>query len=1077
MWHLLLHLLFTLCVGRIWDMGNSVLKLSLHMSRRLSFAAALLVACASFAYETPEALRYPYVSTYYVQPVVSPEEETAVDFFVTDWDNSKVRFGDDSHRFTAHLKYSADRANWKELTLADLPSGDHAFNLGKLPSGDYMFGIWVVDEEGRPSHTVWHEFRSRTAAELEIPAAEVWRVDEADLADFGVVTETNRYSFNLVEVSPEAVADKNSQAMVSNEMARAAAAATPASGTYAIYAPSSGGKLMYKSWKMSAVAYAADYDFGAVEAESAANAAGLQRLVDAAVARGFRKLVLWPGTYRVSGYSTVTIPSGLTLDLNGSTVKMNGSTGSSGKVFVLTHAHDTHLVNGTVEGDYYEHDYAGSPDNSEWVCGISMEGDCEYCSLEDLAVRCVTGYGVCHGTRAYDHTFGSKVSVKGGANFSPGAIRLADGSVDTSAANCFTSDYRDISQLTNGYLMVSKYLGYQGISTKSWYYTAAFYDAGKAFISGEVAFQYRNIPIPAGAKYLRVTVETETAADADAAGLSAQHFKLPWNCAYKGLKIELCRAVGMAVSAMRNMLIEDCDFSFSGDTLATCAFDAEDGWDMMQDVWIHRNVFHDNPNNELLTCAGHNFIIEDNVAKLHLYSRTCCPCVRGNTAATAKFLCDTGRNRTMHGRYENNRFGTSFTFGGSNIPIGWDICCTQDLASYIDGQELTLAPSVTGRIRDCTVDHAYVFNSQAVFDNVTFTNVHFVETKGINDFSNCRLLGCYLQHHNLTNRYTDCTFRGTRLSGMSGGTMTMTNCTFAETYYEPGYWTKPITLDMYGCTVRNTDKYFFRPAVYGIGRFNIADCDFDTGASPAFDIFDLRSAQTATDDLLPGFMTMSCCTCSSGGFVTRAKGSSTSTKHVAFVSCCNLCGGAFATRDQFLPTSLEGLWTVTLIPSAGELVPGESIDIPACRQERMRQIADLVALGLSDEDKAAGLDVAYLEKEEAATAAGGLRLTVGVNRAAVEAVTGPVGVDRASATPVAVEPDEDGAVFSALVRTVPGLWYGFGVAESLSDGVFAFDAASFRRADATGRLRLSARKQGDRGFFKVVVAASAPRGE
>ena len=40
-------------------------------------------------------------------------------------------------------------------------------------------------------------------------------------------------------------------------------------------------------------------------------------------------------------------------------------------------------------------------------------------------------------------------------------------------------------------------------------------------------------------------------------------------------------------------------------------WDAEDGWDMMQDVTFRGLNFYDTPNNEFLTCAGHNFIIEN----------------------------------------------------------------------------------------------------------------------------------------------------------------------------------------------------------------------------------------------------------------------------------------------------------------------------------------------------------------------------------------------------------------------------------------------------------------------------------
>ena len=79
----------------------------------------------------------------------------------------------------------------------------------------------------------------------------------------------------------------------------------------------------------------------------------------------------------------------------------------------------------------------------------------------------------------------------------------------------------------------------------------------------------------------------------------------------------------MAQAAMNNMLVEDCEFTRSGQNEAKCAYDAEDGWDMMQDVTFRRLNFHDNPINDFLTCAGHNFIVENMIdGDVHIWGRT-----------------------------------------------------------------------------------------------------------------------------------------------------------------------------------------------------------------------------------------------------------------------------------------------------------------------------------------------------------------------------------------------------------------------------------------------------------------------
>nr|MCR5752808.1 hypothetical protein [Kiritimatiellia bacterium] len=138
------------------------------------------------SYQPPEALKYPYVSTYYAKPTVTTGDAVKVGVFVTDFESSKIRFLDDSHRFTAFLEYRPKGGASKTLTLEDLPSGDAEFDLGRLPAGEYEMRVWAVDEQGRESHRVIHDFRVVAPADLKIPADKVYRMTEADLAAYGI---------------------------------------------------------------------------------------------------------------------------------------------------------------------------------------------------------------------------------------------------------------------------------------------------------------------------------------------------------------------------------------------------------------------------------------------------------------------------------------------------------------------------------------------------------------------------------------------------------------------------------------------------------------------------------------------------------------------------------------------------------------------------------------------------------------------------------------------------------------------------------------------------------------------------
>ena len=702
------------------------------------------------SFEIPDELKAPYISTYYLAPTVTPDSEVVISFFVTDWDNSKIRFGDDSHEFNVALRYKEDKGEWESLSLRGLKSGDHEISLGKIPVGDYTLGIKCTDEKGRDSHTVWHEFRCRTKEQLSVTADKIRYMIPEDLKSYGIRNDGDFGKLVPVEVGDiSKLPGKEVDLTIRKALDKAVEegnGSVPAKG-YVIYAASHEGVPVYLAWRRSRVVYGKDYNKFLVETNALQTSDGLQRLVDEAARKGYRKFVFLPGTYRVSAHRVFTVPAGMRINLNGATLKMNEFTGDKAVIARIANVRDSHLGNGIIEGDYYEHDYDHSPNNSEWPMGIEMKGDARYCSFQKLVVRNITGYG---GGCGMDFTFPGYVGIAGG-KYEPGALRTTDGSVDPASVHQYTSDFRDISAFTNKYITVSKYLGYQGIRTRSWLYTAAFYDVNKKFISAERAFQYRAVLIPPKAKYMRVTLVLDSIDEAKDCELTAQLFKTPWNCAFLGIKFERCRAVGFAPAAMRNMLIAGNEFTRSGENLARCAFDAEDGWDMMQDVTIQANRFHDNPNNELLTCAGHNFVIEDNEGDVYLWGRTLSPCVRNNKIRDAGFHCDT-RNRTMHGRYLNNTYAKALRLGLSDKPSDWDIVVTDDFVTKGEKPK-TFASSPTGRFRDClfagekhsyvgpNFDHCRIKGGEFImtFVNFHFNNNYFCQTK----FSHCNKTGTW----------------------------------------------------------------------------------------------------------------------------------------------------------------------------------------------------------------------------------------------------------------------------------------------------------------------------------------------
>ena len=822
------------------------------------------------SYQAPEAFKYPYISTYYVKPTVTPEEDVKVGIFVTDFESSKIRFLDDSHRFTAFLEYRLKGEPSKIVTLKDLKSGDAEFDLGKLPAGEYEMRVWVVDGKGRESHRVIHDFRVVSAADLAIPEDKIYKMTAEDLESYSIRNDGDVEKIVYLETNGTSKVVKEKRAGVLG---------------YTVTVPldPKTGKLPWQAWKKAKVVYDEGYDKAAVERTSVTNAVGIQKLLDEKSAAGFRKVVLFKGTYRISHKKALSIPSGMTLDLGGATLKQNGFTGDRSCMVRLLGVTDAHLVGGTIEGDYWEHNYVGSKNNSEWPSGFEIGGSSRYCSVEGVKVVGITGYGGQNGVTP-DAPGGISFFVEGLPAFAPGGLDRGNGEIDASDKYRFTTDFKDMKKIlgaSNRRLQVSRYLGYQGVATRSWQMTVAWYDAEKKFLSAETAWQYREMWIPEGAAFLRVSVEAESADAADKSALTLTAFRLPVNCAITRCSFDNCRCVGYAASAMKNMLFEENIFTRSGESAACCAFDAEDGWDQMQDVYFLKNVFRDNPrNNSILTCAGHNFILEKNEGDIYLWGRTHSPCVRDNDVGQGTYRCDS-RLRSGYGRFDGNTYAKGVNLGlneSKDRPDSWDYVLS---GQAFDGgkDSFTVDVGTAGRMVNCTFRNMPVSIANAyacTFENckdastylpfpggrwseVTVKDSTFSRFYQSNVWVRCRFENTKLSKFvggSLSAK--DCNFVGSSLFGIERAKFDMSGCTFDGATVQGNWWEKPADLAFKNCTIKMHGEAPLKLGAYTVGKIEFDGCEV-SGEGSLVDVKDLRPIQLPANvpaaenpDLKPG---------------------------------------------------------------------------------------------------------------------------------------------------------------------------------------------------------------------------------
>lgn len=822
----------------------------------LSFLTTMLLFPGAYGASTQSILaseekvinqnEVPYISTYYIKPVVSPTEDVIIDFYITDYNHTEYVEEIYDSRFTVTVKVEGK----DDIILRDLKAGDHSVNLGKFAKlGEQKFSILATDEYGRNSHELFNFFLVKTTEipklkgecelsfKIKVPydcnisevssgkiecdyiykcenpsdfsckfkapynckAVEVlsgkcecnyickcensnetqtlvkeYIMTKDDLVKYNI-KNTDNYEVKIVKTLN--ISNPNS-ATVKAALEEASKNITPSSNTYnCIIADTKGTGEPGQWWGETIVKYASDYNKDAVMLESKNTRVGLQKLLDDKKAEGFNKVTLLEGVYRIDHLEPIYIPTEFILDMNGATFKQNQFTGSGALMITLNNTFDSHVMNGTIEGDYYSHDYANSPNNSEWVNGISIGGESKYSSFENLVVKDITGYGGTNGiANSRDKKLGyTYIYPKGiGNSFTLGDINRTTGEFINSD-NRTTSSFIDISGYGDiGYLSISRYLGYQGNPCSTWNLVAHFYDENKNFIQSIDGYQYRRFAVPKGTKFIKVTIlSTDKPTD-----LSVQLFRVPTHCAFKNIKFENCRAVGLAPAAMKDMLVEKCEFTKSGQTLAKCAFDAEDGWDLMQDVTFKGLNFYNNPNNEFLTAAGHNFIIEGmEGGKLYFWERTNSYVVRNSPSIKEGNLGHGNRIRTGYTRFYNN------TVNG-NIKIG-----------YVDNDnwKLVVKDSTIKRSAENKIDTGLYLRCD-IGDSTVSSDIYTAIASG--NFKDCYIHDKSRENHG--GIYENCKLEN--IQGNMHGTFNITNCSISNWncragHYNPNYIIKNSTLD------------------------------------------------------------------------------------------------------------------------------------------------------------------------------------------------------------------------------------------------------------------------------------------
>ena len=737
----------------------------------------------------------PYISTYYIKPIVEPEEDVFINYYITDYYHKEYLEEDYSENFTVTVRIEGQT----DKVFRNIKAGDHQVSLGSFSNlGEQNFSILCTDAYGRNSHELFNFFLVQDDIEIK-----EYIMTKDDLVTYNIKNDDNYEQKIYVKVN------KLTDTTTGTKIEEIANATTVPSKKYICFigtteVDNNGNPIMQSTaarfWLNTIVKYADDYDKDAVLQESTNTLIGLQQFLNDKKAEGYNKVILLPGTYRVDHQDTIYVPTNFTVDMNGSTFKQNQFTGDKSLIISLDSTFDSHVINGTIEGDYFSHDYTNSANNSEWPMGISIAGECKYSSYENISVKNITGYGAGNGI---SQKSGFSYFAKALGNiFTLGDINLTTGET-ISSTNRQTTTFIDISSYSKyKYIAINRYLGYQGMLGGSWNLILHFYNNSKKYICSISSYQYRRTKIPSNACFMKVTILSATSST----DFWMVYFKVPCHCNFTNVSFYNCRCVGLAQAAMNDMLVDSCSWTLNGQSGAFCAYDAEDGWDQMQDVTFRKLNFHDNPNNDFLTCAGHNFIIENMIdGKVYFWERTNSYVVRNCNNLDSASLGHTSRKRSGYTRFYNNTINGNITIGAAEENDDWPLtvkdCSINGRAENIIDTGLYLRCNIgksnnkdnnwntalgNGNFKDCTISNKSGENMGGTYENCTFENI------------NGNIHGTFKISNSTINNWNT-------YAGGYEPSYTFANCKLNNFEIIFGYWHQGATTLFDNCTINNED--------------------------------------------------------------------------------------------------------------------------------------------------------------------------------------------------------------------------------------------------------------------------------
>lgn len=347
---------------------------------------------------------------------------------------------------------------------------------------------------------------------------------------------------------------------------------------------------------------------------------GINQALIWASEQDYKEVVLPTGTYLIDENSSIRPRSFMTLDLNGSTLKVRDNSLIKYAIIKFDENQQySRITNGRIEGDKDNHDYSSTPSTHEFGYGISIGTDkpivgsnVKFITIDNLEIFNCTGDAI-----TIISVYGAIKNISGN-DFELGGFDLKEGT-PTNQTNRIRYKLKIDLQQTK-----IKNTGYFGLYGNSYgglgneiitdTYDVVFYRNDDSFLTSttDVHF-FDEVDVPLEAEYAKVVLHQGDLPSSNGSTITLRVPQLPKHIFIQKCNLHHCRRLGISVTGGKNVYIKGCYIHNINGTDPQSGIDIEDGRDINQNIQIESNVFSKNKKFDIIVVGGRQLNITGNI--------------------------------------------------------------------------------------------------------------------------------------------------------------------------------------------------------------------------------------------------------------------------------------------------------------------------------------------------------------------------------------------------------------------------------------------------------------------------------